>query len=117
MSLLNSAFLLHARPLPPIPLASAEQLQQLVSFLDLRTAVTMAERSTADLLGVVEIFGSFLYPLALTLQLPLYVFVMVLEKESLLREMQLQMGIKRWAYHVLCSYGLYDYGLYSHGPM
>jgi len=38
---------------------------------------------SADLMSVLEIFGTFLYPLALTLQLPIYISLMAWEKEGL----------------------------------
>lgn len=38
-------------------------------------------------------------PLALSLMLPLFVFVMVLEKEEKLREMQKSMGMQLWRYY------------------
>ena len=41
-----------------------------------------------NIVGYVQTFGSALFPIALTLQLPLYVFVTVMEKELKLREMQ-----------------------------
>merc|ERR1711871_536450 len=44
------------------------------------------------ILAIVEIFGSFLYPMALTLQLPVYSFLIVLEKETRFRERSKIMG-------------------------
>jgi hypothetical protein len=42
-------------------------------------------RYDSNLLGLVQTFGSALFPIALTLQLPVYVYVAVMEKELKLR--------------------------------
>ena len=71
---------------------------------------TMPEAPYEDPTFIAELLGSFLYPLALTLQLPLYVFVMVLEKETKLREMQASMGM-RWSNYMAVTY-LLNFAMY-----
>ncbi len=40
-----------------------------------------------------QIFGSFLYPIALALQLPVYLYIIVLEKAEKIREMMGMHGL------------------------
>lgn len=54
---------------------------------------------------IVEIIGAVLHPVTLTLQLPLFMFVVVLEKEERLVELQMAMGL-RWGPYVAITYGL-----------
>ena len=75
-----------------------ELLQLVDNLVGLKMASTMPVVEQPNLLAIVEIFGSFLYPMALTLQLPVYVFVVVLEKESRLRELQKTMGMSMSTY-------------------
>ena len=49
-------------------------------------------------LQLVEIIGAILHPITLTLQLPLFVFITVLEKEERLIELQRAMGLQYGAY-------------------
>ena len=66
------------------------KVKELISnLLNVRLAMDMPKWEAPDILVIVEIFGSFLYPLVLSLQLPLYLYVSVMEKEERLTEMQL----------------------------
>ena len=60
--------------------------------------VSMPEEASTSPASLIELFGAVLYPLALTLQLPVYLFIMVYEKESRLREMQRQHGLRDGTY-------------------
>ncbi|KNC49900.1 ABC transporter [Thecamonas trahens ATCC 50062] len=64
----------------------------------------------ADLLVVLEIFGTMLYPVAITLQLPVYLYLLVLEKSLKLREMMKTMGLRTLPY-IATNYGFF-FGLY-----
>ena len=61
--------------------------------------------------GIVEIFASFLVPLALSVQLPVFMFVIVMEKESGLREMQKQMGARPLDY--VASHAIFNFCFYA----
>ena len=67
----------------------------------------------ANLLDVVEVMGTFLYPLALSLQLPIYVYIMVMEKEEKIRELMKSMGLRMRAYYL--SNVLFDLIFYLAG--
>ena len=82
----------------PVNPAEVELLKAMDSITGIKMVASMPLRETPDLLGVVEVFGSFLYPMALTLQLPVYIFIIVLEKETRLRELQKTMGMKMSTY-------------------
>ena len=62
------------------------------------------------LIQQLELAGCILYPIALTLQLPLYCFLLVLEKSEKIREMMLAHGMKLRHYH-FTNY-LFFYTLY-----
>eukprot|EP01138_Halocafeteria_seosinensis_P011339 gb/GECG01011582.1/.p1 GENE.gb/GECG01011582.1/~~gb/GECG01011582.1/.p1 ORF type:complete len:2138 (+),score=187.49 gb/GECG01011582.1/:1-6414(+) len=79
--------------------------QLIEQLLETRAVATLPVKESQNPMQIVEVFGSFLYPIALTLQLPLYIYVMVLEKETRLIELQKIMGM-RWASYVLTTYGL-----------
>jgi hypothetical protein len=78
--------------------------------ISIKAVATMPELSSTDILALVQVFGSFLYPVALTLQVPLFVFVRVLEKEAGLLELQKAMGMLEWQY-TLVDVGL-NLGMY-----
>ena len=59
---------------------------------------TMPFAVTVDFLTLVEVIGAVLHPITLTLQLPLFVFITVLEKEERLIELQRAMGLRYGAY-------------------
>ena len=61
--------------------------------------LNMPQYEEGTMENLVEIFGSFLYPIALILQLPLYMYVTVMEKEKGLRQAQLNSGMSLLAYH------------------
>lgn len=63
------------------------------------TLLNMPQYEEGTMENLVEIFGSFLYPIALILQLPLYMYVTVMEKEKGLRQAQLNSGMSLLAYH------------------
>lgn len=67
--------------------------------------------ASADILAILEIFGTFLYPIALTLQLPIYLSIIVWEKEEKLREMMKAHGLKMSVYW-LSNY-IFDLLLYA----
>ena len=70
----------------------------------------MPEVKSESILALVEIFGSFLYPMALTLQLPVYSFLIVLEKETRFRELSRIMGQKSatyWAATLVFNLSIY----------
>ena len=75
-----------------------ELLNTINSLVGIKMAASMPMIETPNLLAIVEIFGSFLYPMALTLQLPVYIFIIVLEKETKLRELQKTMGMSMSLY-------------------
>jgi len=50
---------------------------------------------------LLETTGTMLYPIALTLQLPVYTFFLVLEKKQKLIEMMKAHGMKMWHYYVV----------------
>ena len=60
----------------------------------------MPKYEESRLTNIVQIFGSFLYPIALVLQLPLYMYVTVMEKEKNLRQCQLNSGMSLGLYHM-----------------
>lgn len=67
--------------------------------------------ASANVLDILEIFGTFLYPIALTLQLPIYISIIVWEKEEKLREMMKGQGMKMWTYWIT-NY-IFDITLYA----
>jgi ABC-type multidrug transport system ATPase subunit len=75
----------------------------LSSFLNIRFVQRMPYYATADLLAILEAFGTILYPVALSLQLPIYMYLLVLEKSEKLKSMMQQHGMKSWHY-VLTNY-------------
>lgn len=74
-------------------------------------AQQMPTRTTASILSIVEIFGTFLYPLALSLQVPIYVYIIVYERELGLLHLQLSMGMSKMKY-LLTNY-LFNYVIYT----
>lgn len=62
---------------------------------------TFPDIQVQDLLSFVEIVGAIIFPIALSLQLPLFVFVTVLEKEERLVELQRVMGMKLGSYIIV----------------
>uniref|UniRef100_A0A7S3G9R0 ABC transporter domain-containing protein n=1 Tax=Palpitomonas bilix TaxID=652834 RepID=A0A7S3G9R0_9EUKA len=77
----------------------------------IKFAQAMPFYKSLDILAAIELFGSFLYPLALSLQLPIYVYIICLEKEERLREMMKSMGMKMWKYWV-ANY-VYNFSIYG----
>ena len=67
--------------------------------------------STANLLEIIAILGVVLYPIALTIQLPVYIFVLVLEKSEKLKELMKMHGLSDLSYIVI-NY-LFFFILYS----
>ena len=61
----------------------------------------MPFRQVADLLQIVEVVGAVLHPITLSLQLPLFITVTVLEKEERLTELQRAMGLSMSAHYVV----------------
>ena len=121
-SLASDAFMQYLSPAPSRSHISSEkaweahrlQNPEFNSFIDstlgLRIAVSMPEQKSESILAIVEIFGSFLYPMALTLQLPVYSFLIVLEKETRVRELSKIMGQKTlvfWAATLFFNMSMY----------
>ena len=74
-------------------------------YLFVKGLGTLPAVSTTSILVIVQVFGSFLYPIALTLQLPIGVYVLTLEKEERLLELQKSMGMHGGQY-VAATYSL-----------
>lgn len=102
MNYISKSFEQDACNLPSIPGGIAGFLEDLLEF---RAVATMPVEEWNNPMQIVEVFGSFLYPIALTLQLPLYIYIMVLEKETRLIELQKIMGMK-WSPYVITTYVL-----------
>jgi len=71
----------------------------------------MPYKARADLLVILELFGTFLYPLALALQLPIYIYILVLEKADKLREMCKSMGMRLQEYYI--TYYIFCFVIYA----
>jgi ABC-type multidrug transport system ATPase subunit len=81
-------------------------------FLDasIKMMGSFPEDVSQNLMEIVEVFGSLLFPIALTLQLPLFTFVGVLEKETGLLELQKAMGLRMfdwYAINYLLNFAIY----------
>ncbi len=106
MSMVNDAFVYSVAPPPPLTPIDEDSdignqvLAVLEQTLGLKIASTMPMVQTESILGIVEIFGSFLYPMALTLQLPLYLFLIVLDKETRVRELSKIQGMPMAMYWI-----------------
>ncbi|KAA0158429.1 hypothetical protein FNF31_02424 [Cafeteria roenbergensis] len=89
--------------------AGLKRGQETHSGLKLEASVKLLGSMPTDiiqnLMTIVEVFGAVLWPIALTLQLPLFAFVSVLEKETGLLELQKAMGLRMWQWHAV-SYGI-----------
>lgn len=90
MELLDNAYLGYKDLQPELPPEFAA--------LGLNFVATMPENKTIDYLVIVEVFGSFLFPIALTLQLPIFVFMVALERELGLQAMQKMHGLRHGSY-------------------
>eukprot|EP01128_Nolandella_sp_AFSM9_P010418 TRINITY_DN7197_c0_g1_i1.p1 TRINITY_DN7197_c0_g1~~TRINITY_DN7197_c0_g1_i1.p1 ORF type:complete len:1837 (-),score=357.54 TRINITY_DN7197_c0_g1_i1:66-5192(-) len=69
------------------------------SFNSLRMVQQMPYTEIPVLMDVFEVFGVLLYPMSMALQLPVYVFLLVLEKRLKLREMMKSHGLSDAKYH------------------
>jgi hypothetical protein len=105
MSLINRAFSKWALRLRGI------NSEPLLPILDLVFLQGMPEYKSQDIFALLEVFGTFLFPIALSLQLPIYIYILVLEKFEKLREMMLSHGMRNWQYH-LTNY-VFFYLLYA----
>lgn len=91
------------QPLPCSPLMPLSRLCPQV-------VASSPEKEVVDALAIVEVFAAFLFPVALTLQLPVFLYVVVLEKEMGLRQIQLVSGMRMgpyWAVATLLNLALY----------
>ena len=70
--------------------------------LTMRYAQRMPFRAEYDVSASVELFGAAIYPLALTIPLPVLLYLITLEKEERLRELQRSMGLKT-VHHIAAS--------------
>lgn len=82
-----------------------------LTFLNTKLVQQIPYFASTNILDLLEIFGTFLFPIALTLQLPIYISIIVWEKEEKLREMMKCQGLKMWTYW-LTNY-LFDMILYA----
>lgn len=57
--------------------------------------------SEDNIWAFLELAGTLLYPLGLTLQIPLYMYLLTLEKSEKLREMMLSHGLRTRYYHIV----------------
>lgn len=71
----------------------------------------MPQWSEDNVWAFLELAGTLLYPLGLTLQIPLYMYILTLEKSEKLREMMLSHGLKTRYYHIV-NY-LFFYVIYA----
>ena len=78
--------------------------------LSMRYAQRMPFRAEYDVSTSIELFGAAVYPLALTMPLPVLLYLITLEKEERLRELQRSMGLKT-SHHVIAT-GLFALGQY-----
>ena len=67
-------------------------------LLEMKFAVTMPQTMRTDARELVDYFGSFLFPLAMTLSLPSMLYVLAAETESRLREVQRVHGMREFPY-------------------
>eukprot|EP01116_Phalansterium_solitarium_P019773 TRINITY_DN564_c0_g2_i1.p1 TRINITY_DN564_c0_g2~~TRINITY_DN564_c0_g2_i1.p1 ORF type:complete len:1819 (+),score=747.59 TRINITY_DN564_c0_g2_i1:87-5543(+) len=81
------------------------------SYTGIKWVQPMPYYATADVLAILEAFGTFLYPVALTLQLPIYISIIAWEKEERLREMMKSQGMRMSTYY-FTNY-LFNMVLYS----
>lgn len=70
------------------------------ALIDLTWVWPMPYYGSKDIWALLEAFGVVLYPVALTLQLPIYIYILVLEKFEKLREMMLSHGMHMWHYNL-----------------
>jgi len=63
-----------------------------------KVVATMPQILIQNLESLVQVFGAFLYPIGLTLQLPLFSFTTVLERETGLLQLQRAMGMRDLEY-------------------
>jgi ABC-type multidrug transport system ATPase subunit len=61
----------------------------------------MPQWAEDNIWNFLELAGTLLYPLGLTLQIPLYMYLLTLEKAEKLREMMLSHGLKTRYYHLV----------------
>ena len=102
MSMINNAFLeitkndtQQKKELGQQTLANTRFVQQLPYF------------ATSDLLAIIAVLGIVLYPIALTIQLPVYIFVLVLEKSEKLKELMKMHGLTNFSYIVINYFFFY----------
>jgi hypothetical protein len=60
----------------------------------MKWAQPMPTFAEANILAALEIVGTLLYPIALTLQLPIYIYILVMEKSEKLTELMKSHGMK-----------------------
>eukprot|EP01091_Cochliopodium_minus_P001939 TRINITY_DN1188_c0_g2_i2.p1 TRINITY_DN1188_c0_g2~~TRINITY_DN1188_c0_g2_i2.p1 ORF type:complete len:1683 (-),score=415.80 TRINITY_DN1188_c0_g2_i2:354-4655(-) len=101
MSMINNAFqsIANARDGEPIlvhkPLSNSRFVQELPYY------------ATANLLEIISVLGIILYPIALTIQLPVYIFVLVLEKSEKLKELMKMHGLSDISYTLINYFFFY----------
>jgi len=101
LDMVQRAWLGHASDSLSVPTLggfSEDIPERAVAALSLRGLGTLPEVQITSILKVVQVFGTFLYPIALTLQLPIGVYVLTMEKEERLLELQKSMGLSYTQY-------------------
>jgi ABC-type multidrug transport system ATPase subunit len=79
-------------------------------WLNARFVQRMPYYASANLLAILEAFGAFLYPVALCLQLPIYIYLLVLEKSQKLKDMMQAHGMQ--SRHYVATNYIFFYLLY-----
>jgi hypothetical protein len=77
---------------------------------DLKCNLYRYFEASYDVSTSIELFGAAVYPLALTMPLPVLLYLITLEKEERLRELQRSMGLKT-SHHVIAT-GIFTLGQY-----
>eukprot|EP00727_Mastigamoeba_balamuthi_P008005 m51a1_g3825 hypothetical protein (1807) ;mRNA; r:294618-300690 len=73
-----------------------------LNLLNIKLAASLPNWEHADALIVIDGVGSFLYPLALTLQLPLFAYILVMEREDGMRNLMRAHGLRNVHYLFVC---------------
>jgi hypothetical protein len=82
----------------------------ITSLFSVKWIQAMPYFALADVLAYLEAVGTLLYPVALTLQLPVYIFLLVVEKSGA-KELMKAHGMKTRDYFI--SHFIFDFSLYA----
>lgn len=83
----------------------------IMQSLNMIVTQPMPQWGQDNIWAFLELAGTLLYPLGLTLQIPLYMYLLTLEKAEKLREMMLSHGLKARYYHAV-NY-VFFYAIYA----